>query len=199
MKSIEIKEAETIFPVHELIKKRWSARSFSDRPLPQDVLNTVFEAASWAASSMNEQPWEYVYALKSDQKEYDKFVECLMQGNQPWAADAPVLILSLAKKHFKRNGKVNRHAWHDTGAANTNLMLQATHMDIYGHMMAGFDRNKTIELFDLPDHLEPVCFIALGYLEEPDKLDQPFLDREITPRKRQQLEEFVHQNKLNHQ
>ncbi len=180
----EVKVANTSRPVHRLIRKRWSPRTFSDEPINEEGLQTLFEAASWAASSYNDQPWQYIYAHRSDEEGFQKLLSCLKEGNQKWAKDAAVLVLSMARRYFSRNDKPNRHYMHDTGAANTTLVLQAASMDIYGHMMAGFHIDKTIETFELPDEIEPVCFIALGYLGSLD-------ESQLKPRSRKPLRDFV--------
>lgn len=186
-----IKEAKTIYPVNELIRKRWSARSFSEKEITDDELNTIFEASSWAFSSMNYQPWRYIYVKRSDKEKFEKFVDCLSEGNKPWAKNASVLIFSLAKKNYD-DGVKNISALHDVGAANANLILQAVSMNIYGHLMGGYSRSKAIELFNIDtEEYEPVVFIALGYLDAPEKLDEPFRTREITPRTRKSIDEFV--------
>jgi nitroreductase len=190
-KSILAKKAKTNYPVHELITKRWSARAFSNDPIAPDKIYSIFEAASWAASSMNEQPWRYKFATRDEPEEFKRFHSCLYPGNKPWSANAAVIILSLAKKSFSRTGAVNKHYFHDVGAANTSLLLQAAAFDIYGHMMAGFDEKKTIGTFNLPADLEPVCFIVLGYLGEAEILDEPYLSRELQERNRKGLEEII--------
>ncbi len=191
MESINIKKATTDHPIHELICSRWSARSFSEKAIWQEDLETLLAAASWAFSANNGQPWRYVYAHHSDTEAFQKIWSCLMPGNQPWCANAAVLMVSLMRKQFD-NGKPNATAMHDLGAANATLMLQAISMSIYGHPMAGFDREKTIEALGLDtDLVEPVAFIALGYLDEADKLEEPFKTRELTPRTRKSLGEFT--------
>ncbi|SDK83491.1 Nitroreductase [Catalinimonas alkaloidigena] len=194
--TLDIKSAKTKYPVHELLRSRWSARAFADKALDEDTLRTLFEAASWAPSSMNEQPWVYLYAHRSDAENFQKFFDCLMPGNQAWADRAAVLVLSLAEKNYQNSGRPNTHAWHDVGAANTNLLLQAASMDIYGHQMGGFDRQKTVQAFDLPEHLEPVCFIALGYLDNPETLEEPFRSRELAERHRKPLEQIAFAGQL---
>ncbi len=189
LESIAVKEAQTLYPVHEFIRQRWSARAFSPQPIPQHEVMTLLEASAWAPSSMNEQPWVYLYAHKGEEA-FDRMAECLLPGNR-WAKNAPLMLLSLARKTFAANGKLNRHALHDVGAANANLLLQAAAMDIFGHQMGGFDWDKTIESFSIPENMEPVCFIALGYLDEPDTLEEPFRTREVTPRTRKPLETFA--------
>ncbi|GAA4417913.1 hypothetical protein GCM10023187_50780 [Nibrella viscosa] len=190
-----IKEAHTQYPVAAFIRNRWSPRAFSSQAIPQDELNTLFEAASWASSAMNEQPWLFVYAHRGDEA-FQKFADALLPGNKAWAQHAAVLVLTLAHKNYTANGTPNKYYLHDTGAATANLMLQAAELAIYGHIMGGFDRQKTIETFDLPEHIEPVSFIALGYLGNPEELAEPFKSREHAPRHRKELSEFVHKHDL---
>jgi nitroreductase len=185
-----IKEADTQNDIHPLIRKRWSARAFSDQVIDDATMQQLFEAASWAPSSMNEQPWKYMYAHKSDPT-FQDFFECLLAGNKLWNDNASVLILSLAQKQFSNNANDNRHAWHDVGAANTLLLLQAADLNIFGHQLGGFDREKTIETFNLPENLEPVCFISLGYLGDVERLKEPFKTREFVKRTRKNISEFV--------
>jgi nitroreductase len=185
-----IKEADTQNDIHPLIRKRWSARAFSEQAIDDATMQQLFEAASWAPSSMNEQPWKYMYAHKSDPS-FQDFFECLLAGNKLWNDNASVLILSLAQKQFSNNANDNRHAWHDVGAANTLLLLQAADLNIFGHQLGGFDREKTIETFNLPENLEPVCFISLGYLGDVERLKEPFKTREFVKRTRKNISEFV--------
>ena len=188
-----IKTAVTRLPVIDLIKNRWSARAFSEKNLTDEHLLTLIEAAAWAPSSINEQPWRYRYGLRGAPV-FQQLWECLMVGNQPWAKNAAALVFCTAKKTFSKNGQPNRHAMHDTGMANSNFMLQATQMGIYGHIMGGYDPAKVRELFQLPEDEEDVCIIALGFLGTPDQLEEPFRTREITPRSRKALEEFIPEN-----
>jgi nitroreductase len=181
--------------VHELIAGRWSPRAFSDRPISPEDMQTLFESASLAPSSMNEQPWRFVYAHRGEPLFRD-FVACLNPNNAVWAEKAAVLLLSYASLIHERNQRPNRFALHDTGSANTLLLLQAYAMDIYGHMMGGFDREKTITTLGLSDTLEPVCFIALGYLGEADALDPALMEREVLPRRRRSVESFAFHGKI---
>lgn len=188
---MSVKIAKTKHNVIDVIKERWSARSFSDKPISETDMETLFEAASWAFSANNAQPWEYIYAHRSDKGAFDKLHGCLMAGNLPWTKNAAVLMAVLAHKKLD-NGHENRAAKHDVGAANTSLMLQATSMNIYGHVMGGFDPGKAIETLSInTEVMEPVVFIALGYLDSPEKLDEPFKTRELTPRTRKPLSEIV--------
>lgn len=190
-----MKLATTTYPVLETIRKRWSPRSFASYAVAPDTLNQVFEAASWAASAMNEQPWRYIYAHHADQETFQKMVDCLLPGNQPWAKHAPVLILALAKTHFD-NGNPNGAALHDLGMANGNLSLEATALGLYTHFMGGFDQARAKELFHLPDTLQPVAFIALGYLGEAEQLEEPFLSREKAPRQRKAVNDIAFHSHL---
>lgn len=185
-----IKIPQTAYPVLDVIKQRWSARSFSEKAIAETEMMTLLEAASWASSSMNEQPWSYIYAHKGTPK-FEKIWECLAGGNQPWAKDAAVLVLSVVNTHFASNGQENIHAWYDVGSANILLLLQAASMGIYGHEMGGFSRDKAKESFPLPSNSDYICVLALGYLDEADKLIEPFKTREITPRSRKPLEDII--------
>lgn len=191
----QVKVAETINPVHHAIRERWSARSFSDKPISKQELDTIFEAASWAPSSMNEQPWVYVYASKGS-PEFEALCDTLMPGNQPWAQHAAVLIASLTRKNHMSTGGANKYNWYDTGSANQNLLLQAASMGILGHVMGGFHKAKAEELLQLPDDLELVCFIVLGYNAPADELEEPFRSRELAPRKRNPTNAFAFKNSL---
>jgi len=191
MKSSEIKKAKTIYEVHNLIRERWSPRAFFEKEISQNDLNTLLEAASWAFSAMNYQPWNYYYVLKSDEENFNKIIDCLMPGNKPWAKDAPLLLISVAKKNYD-DGSPNKTAMHDVGAANALLMFQATSMNIAGHPMGGFDYKKCSELLNLDNNeYEPVVIFALGYLDEPEKLSEPFKTRELIERTRKPISDFA--------
>ena len=182
-----IKEAKTIYPVHELISKRWSTRAFSDKPITETEVFTLVEAASWAPSSVNEQPWEYYYAFKGTEG-FKKMLDVLSPGNQLWAGEAALMMVCIAHRNFEKNGQPNRHYMHDTGMANANLLTQALSMGIYGHILGGYDQAKATELFQIPDDKEAVCYIVLGYPGEGEKLEEPFRTREVTPRNRKPVE-----------
>jgi nitroreductase len=184
------KKAQTKHSIHPLIIERWSARSFSDKLISSQTMEALFEAASWSASSMNEQPWEYLWSEKGSEA-FDKMVDCLMDGNQPWAKNGSHMLLSLAKRKFEYKSRENRHHMHDVGAANSALLMQAAYVDIFGHMMGGFHMDKTLEAFGIdPEKYEIACLIVLGYLDAPEKLDEPFHERELAPRTRKPVSEF---------
>lgn len=186
----DIKKANTKFEVIDIIKNRWSARSFSDKSISEETMQTLLEAASWSFSANNEQPWRYAVAYKGTPL-FEKFFDLLMGGNQPWCKNAAALVLSLGKKTYTSNGQINSAMMHDVGSANMLLTLQANAMGIYTHVLGGYDAKKTVEVFNLDEDLVPVYMIALGYLDEPNKLEEPFKTREITPRSRKGLDEIM--------
>lgn len=185
-----IKIATTKHDVLDLIKNRWSPRSFSDKEISEKDLHTILEAAGWAASANNEQPWQYYYASKGNPG-FVQITDTLAGGNKPWAQHANVLIVAVARKTFEANHAENVAAIHDLGMANAHLLLQASSLDIYTHMMGGFDRAKISATLGLTENQTPVAVIALGYLDDAEKLEEPFKTREITPRSRKPLSDFV--------
>ena len=183
------REASTHYPVHELIRKRWSPRAFADRPVDEALLLQVFEAASWAFSSANRQPWRYIYGHKGSPV-FATLLSCLNPSNQIWVQQAPILILSIAYT-IDDEGKDNSSALHDVGAANATLALEAAANGLVTHPMGGFDKVKTRELCRLRDGADPVAFIALGYQGEPSMLPEKLRDRETAPRSRKPLTELI--------
>ena len=186
------KVASTQYPVHELISRRWSPRAFADRLVPDADLRRVLEAARWAPSSANEQPWSFLVATKADPDDYQELFSCLVPGNKLWAGQAPVLMLSVAKLVFEEDGTPNRHAMHDVGLAVENMVLQATAMGLFVHQMAGFEVDKARKLFAIPPRYEPAAMIALGYLGDLGTLPEKLRERELSPRDRKPLTEFVY-------
>jgi nitroreductase len=185
------KVADTQHPIADSLRQRWSPLAFSDQPVEPEKLRQVLEAARWAASSFNEQPWSFIVATKDNPVEFERLLSCLAEGNQEWAKNAFVLMLSVAKLHFERNGVENRHAFHDVGAAEANMAIQATELGLFIHQMAGFDVPKAREVFHIPEGYEPVAAIALGYPGDPDNLSERLQQRERSPRTRKPLETFV--------
>ncbi len=185
------KLAETQFPIHELLRRRWSTRAFADRLVEPEKLWSILEAARWASSSFNEQPWSFIVATKQDEPEWSQLLSCLVEGNQVWAKQAPVLMVSVAKLTFGRNGESNRHAWHDVGLAVGNLVVQATSLGLSVHQMAGILPDKVRELYGIPHGFDPVAGLALGYVGDPDSLPEPLRQREQAKRMRKPLAEFI--------
>jgi nitroreductase len=184
------------YPVHHLIEKRWSGRAFADRKVENEKIYSLFEAVRWAASSMNEQPWRFIITHKGDAA-YQKLFSILNAGNQLWTGDAPILILTVVKTVFSKTGALNAYALHDLGLAMGQFGLQATELGLNLHQMAGFDKNKTRELFNLPENYEPATVIALGYLGDPGLLPEKYQQSEQAPQTRKKIEEFVFENEWN--
>ena len=189
-----MKQAAVVAGVPEIILKRWSPRAFADKPIGVVELRAVFTGAQWAASSNNEQPWRFLVGQRGEGQQgatYSLILGTLVEGNQSWAKSAPVLILSVARKSFSNNGKPNRHAMHDTGAAVANLALTATALGLHTHSMAGFDPEKARVAFSIPAEFEAVAVTALGYLGDPETLEGVLHERELAPRERKPLKEIV--------
>jgi nitroreductase len=186
----KLKHAPATPGLLDIIRQRWSPRAYSDKPVEPEALKQVFEAARWAASSFNEQPWRFLVGHKGDET-YKKIFDSLVEFNQGWAKSAPVLILSAAKKTFTQSGKPNQFGLHDTGAANSYIALQATALGFHTHSMAGFDHDKVRKAFHIPDDFEIGSVTALGYLGDPEGLSEQLRNQETAPRQRKALEEIV--------
>ncbi|MFQ4144851.1 nitroreductase family protein [Chlorogloeopsis sp. ULAP02] len=184
------KLAQTQYPIHELIRSRWSPRAFADRPVEQDKLLSVLEAARWAPSSYNYQPWSFIVATKDEPTQYSLLLSTLIEFNQGWAKNAPVLIIAVAQT-ITNDGKTNRHAFHDVGLAIENLVIQATALGLSVHQMAGFDVDSARKQYQIPDGYEPATAIAIGYAGDPQSLSDGLRDRELALRVRKPLKEFV--------
>ena len=183
--------AKTDHPVHELIQNRWSPRAFSDRPVSPEILRSLFEAARWAPSSNNEQPWAFIVGTKTDLENHDKILSTLVESNQAWAKHAPVLVIAISEMEFARNKAPNRNAFYDTGAAVAHLTAEATWRGLYVHQMAGFDSRKAIETFHISKGWEPIAVFAIGYPGNPNSLPDKLRERELAPRSRKPISEFV--------
>jgi nitroreductase len=176
-------------PVHELIGNRYSPYVYDDRPVSEDDLKSLFEAARWTASSYNEQPWRYIVATRANAKEYERLLSCLVEGNQEWARQAPVLALGVVKTTLTRNDKPNRVALHDLGAASASLTLEATSRGLAVHQMGGILPEKAREVYGVPDGYEVVTGMAIGYAGAAD--DSALGQRDRRPRKRRPVTESV--------
>jgi nitroreductase len=191
------KPAPVSFPVHDLIRDRWSPRAFANEPVEPAVLASLFEAARWAPSSNNEQPWAYLVATKDDAENYAKTLSVLVEFNASWAKDVPVLALTVAGLKFA-NGSPNRNAFYDTGAATALLTVEATHRGLAVHQMAGFDPAKAKQVFEIAEDWEPIAAMAIGYPGDPNSLPPKLYDREVAPRTRKPLTEFVMSGRWGH-
>ncbi|NEQ77674.1 MAG: nitroreductase family protein [Okeania sp. SIO2C9] len=185
------KPTDNQYPINELLKQRWSSLAFTDKMVSSEVLLSLLEAARWSPSCFNEQPWSFIVATKENPTEYDRLLSCIVEGNQPWASLAPVLMLSVAKLSFDRNNNPNRHALHDVGLAVASLTFQATEIGLRVHQMGGFHVDKARELYKISAEYEPVAAIAIGYPGEPDILPESLRERELSPRSRKPINSFV--------
>jgi len=185
------KPADTNFPIHDLIRDRWSSVSFSDRPVETEKIGSLLEAARWAPSSYNAQPWTFFVAAKSDPDEYERLLSCLLAGNQAWAKNAPLLMLAVAAMNFEGRQKANPHAFHDVGMASENLTIQATALGLFVHQMAGFDADQARNVYAIPTTYDPVACLAIGYHAPLTNLDASLQSRDNAARSRKPFEDFV--------
>jgi nitroreductase len=185
------KHAETSSPIHDIISHRWSPRSFDSRPVEREKLRSLFEAARWAASSYNAQPWNFIVATKDEPENYKKILDCFVEFNQGWAKSAPVLAISVAALKFAHNGEPNHHGFHDVGQAAATLALEATNLGLQVHQMAGIFPQKAKEIFHIPDGYEAVAGIAIGYPGDSSALPDQLREQEHAARQRKPLASFV--------
>ena len=182
-----LKAAVTDHDIHDVLRQRWSPRAFDGRPVARATILRLVEAARWAPSCANEQPWRFVLSSREQPEEFGRVLDCLTASNRLWAQHAAVVGLAVAKLHFERTGQPNRHAWHDVGLATANLVFQAATLGVMVHQMAGFDAARARAALSIPVGFEPVTALALGYLGDPDTLDEPLRSREVASRVRMPL------------
>ena len=187
------KPAAAAHPIFELLARRWSTRAFSDRLVDRATLASLFEAARWAPSSGNGQPWSFLVATKDQPAEFERIASVLVPGNA-WARKAPVLALSVAA--LDRADKPNRHAYHDLGLATESLVIQAVSMGLAVHMMGGFNADMAREVFEIPPRYDPVTMIATGYPGDPDSLPEDLRAKDLALRQRKAIGEFVFSGKF---
>lgn len=185
------KPAVTDAPVDKLIRGRWSPRAFDSRPVEPEKLRSLFEAARWAPSSGNTQPWSYIVATKDDAENFARVLQCFNENNQVWTRHAPVIGLSVAAVKSATTGKPNRFAFHDVGQASAILALEASSLGLEIHQMGGIFPDKAREIFGVPEDHEVVAGIALGYPGDPNSLPENLRERELQPRHRKPASEFV--------
>lgn len=178
--------------IFHLLKKRKSIVSFSSEPVSHEDLMLLFDAARWAPSSRNAQPWRFIYATKETMEDYDRFFDLLHEGNKEWAHTAPVLALSVAEVISEYKSRPNKYAFHDLGMAVGNLLTQATAMGIYVHQMGGYDAEGARMAFNIPEGYEPGAMMAIGYPGEIDHLPMELKRRELQKRMRKELDEIVY-------
>ena len=180
-------------PILAIIRQRWSPYRYQPISVEQDKLNDCLTAASWAASSYNEQPWIFFVARRDQGQEFEKMLGCLMEANQQWAKHAGALILTAYRKNFSQNGKPNRVALHDLGQAAAYLALQAAAVGLQAHQMAGVNLSLVRQMYQVPDEFEPATAIAVGYADQNTSDSQDVLaERDLAPRNRLPLSEFVY-------
>lgn len=188
--------AETEYPVHELISERWSPRAFAPKAVEPEKLASLFEAARWAPSAGNKQPWSFIVATQEDAEAHTRFVSTLNEGNALWAPHAPVLILSIAQL-YPYPGK-EYVSFYDLGMAVGNLLTQATALGLVAHQMGGFDSEKARAILNIPEGYQALAMIALGYPGTLEKLTDTLREREAAPRVRKAQGEFVFDGQWQH-
>ena len=177
--------------IHQLIKDRYSTVVFSSKQVEENKLALLFEAARWAPSAFNEQPWKFLVGVKGKDENYEKLFNCLMEANQNWAKYAPVLVFSMALKNSPVTGKPNRFAQYDTGMAVGNLLAQATSLDLFVHQMGGYSVSKAKEFFNLGDEYELMAAMAIGYKSDVNLFPEDLKERESKKRYRKPLDEIL--------
>jgi nitroreductase len=185
-KPVPVENIQSLFVHH-----RWSPYAFSDKAVPPDVLQSIFEAARWAPSSSNAQPWAYIVATKDNPAEFEKLRSVLVDFNAGWTKNIPVLAISIARVKNEKDGQPNHLALHDVGSASAQLTAEAVARGLFIHQMAGFDGDKARKTFNIPDGWEPVAAMAIGYPGDPQSLPDKLRERELGPRIRKPLAEFV--------
>jgi nitroreductase len=176
----------------ELIKQRRSTRDFSEKPISKENLLKIFEAARWATSSYNGQSWRFLYADKHENpKLHNKLIGLLVPFNQAWAKAAPVLVLTMARIEYEYSGNEYKHSWYDLGLSVGNLTIMSESLGISTHQMSGFDFERARIELNIPDKLEPVSIIAMGYGEKTGNLPLDICKMETSPRERKEISEIL--------
>lgn len=184
------KIANTDFPIHNLIARRWSARAFSTKTVEKPKLLSILEAARWAPSSRNEQPWRYIVFTDENPEKMNTARSVLLEINN-YAKRAPILICAITKKYYSDNGIYNKLHFHDLGAANENMFLESFNQGLIMHEMGGFDRDKARRVFNVPDEYEIGVMIAIGYQDSHDILPERYKEKAFSPRERKPLSEIA--------
>jgi len=184
------KIANTDFPIHNLIARRWSARAFSTKTVEKPKLLSILEAARWAPSSRNEQPWRYIVFTDENPEKMNTARSVLLEINN-YAKRAPILICAITKKYYSDNGIYNKLHFHDLGVANENMFLESFNQGLIMHEMGGFDRDKARRVFNVPDEYEIGVMIAIGYQDSHDILPERYKEKAFSPRERKPLSEIA--------
>ena len=180
--------------IHKLITDRWSPRAFDKRTVDYDQIHLLFEAAKWAPSSRNAQPWRFIFATRN-MPDYKVFIDLMSEANQSWATTAPLLVMPLAQVISTYKNRPNRLAFYETGMAVGNLLTQATAMGLMVHQMSGYDEERAKEILVIPTRYEPMSILAIGYKGEPAKLPSDVAAWEKRERTRLEISKFLVQGK----
>jgi nitroreductase len=191
------KPADTAQPIEKVMAERWSGRAYDPTVMvTAEEITALCEAARWAPSCFGDEPWRYLVCDKNtDESAWKKVLSALVSGNQEWAKNAPVLIVTASVPNFSQNDKPNRWSGYDTGAASISLCLQATAMGLMSHQMGGFDDKVLRESFNIPADIHIWSVIAIGHQAALDNLTEEQLERELSPRKRRPVEQAFFMNK----
>lgn len=183
------KKAITEVEINEIIAKRWSPRSFdANKQVSRKDILSLLEAARWAPSSMNDQPWRVIVWDKfTDENAYNKTFSCINEWNQKWVKNAPVLIGMFSANYFDNKNEINLWSKYDCGAAAMSIILQATLLGLASHTIGGFNAEKLAKAFDIPEGFTPVSILVIGYQASEEQLEEPFKERELAPRSRKDL------------
>jgi len=180
--------------LHKLITDRWSPVAFDERVVDYDKIHLLFEAAKWAPSSMNAQPWRFIFATK-EMSDFKAILDLLSEANQVWASTAPLLVMPLAQVISTYKNRPNRLAFYEAGMAVGNLLAQATAMDLMVHQMSGYDIERAKETLVIPTRYEPMTIIAIGYKGDPSKLPKEVAARDDRERTRMEISKFLVQGR----
>lgn len=191
MSEIHPKHATPDHPIHDLIAQRWSPYAFAPRPIPEEDLEMCLEAARWAPSSYNDQPWSFLLARRQDEEAFERLLGCLNPGNQAWARDAGALLLTVVRRAFHHNGKPNKACEHDIGLAAATLSVQATALGLHVHQMIGIDPDKARETYGVPEGHDVLTAIAIGYADTSRDRQDELAGRDAKSRSRRPLAETV--------
>jgi len=184
------KPAANDFPILDQLRSRWSPRAFSSRPVPSESVRSLMEAARWAPSCFNAQPWRFILATRKQKEDFAAALSCLNEWNRGWAATAPLLLIAVARLNFD-DGSANRHALYDTGQAMAQLIVQASTLGLFAHQMAGILTERIKQTYRLPEDCEAVCLAAIGYYGDTDSLENSVRKKELARRERKPLSEIV--------
>lgn len=189
------KTAPAKYAIHSLLAERWSPRAYSSKEIPVEKIQRLFEAARWAPSSSNDQEWRFIIGFKGDDT-HQKIFDTLVEFNQLWAGEAHMLVLVCGQSISKKTGKPSQVFSYDVGQAVAMLSIQATHEGLFVHQMGGYDKSKAKELFELPESVEPLVVMSIGFSGEAKELHPNLQPMEKAERVRNNFDTFVFTNKF---